>query len=195
MLSVPFLEEHLETDPRLALLMAAASRALHAEDRDLKRAFELCPSPSRDERNQGLGYWVFETTLVYAIFKAWLPLCEVTWEHAYEGSGQKADLSVKDGDATWIFEAKWWPNTQKATMASLHADIEKMRRRQQGRSFLLTFWTSPSSAWDEERKDVVSIGKEGVSLRYVARFNTDVKNTRGKDESYFALALFEDLKR
>jgi len=172
--------------------MTAAMRALHKEDRALKKAFESCPSKSMVVSNKGLGYWLFESTLVYMIFKAWLPHGEVAWEAAYKNSRKKADLKVKVRGETWVIEAKWWPNTQKKTMKSLHSDINKMQKLHRERRFLLTFWISPCRAWSTERPEVENIGMEGVALRYIGRFRTDMERTRGKGGgSNFALALFE----
>ena len=119
----PVHEESLDgLAPDLARHLHAALFALRHEDSALAHAFSM--SRPEDEvfyqsTSRGLGYWVFETTAVYAVFKAWIPLGPVAWERGYpDRRGAKADLVVFAGDgdgvdppARWVFEAKWWTST------------------------------------------------------------------------------------
>jgi len=119
-----------------------------------------------------LAYWLYETTLVYVIYKAWLPLAHVAWE--YNPKHDKAstklprpdespqgkkpakgpgtvDLAVlnKQGTQKWLFEAKWWRSSKDTALVA--RDAGKLGDRRFGKKvngrFLLTFWYS----WQEKR--------------------------------------------
>src|ERR1019366_8088020 len=99
--------------PQIVKLLDSAATSLANEDEALKKAFDNAKMPSFYAGvNHGLAYAVFETQLVYAIFKSWIPMANVEWESkAYEGSPYRADLAVcDDGSNTpsLVFEAKWW---------------------------------------------------------------------------------------
>jgi hypothetical protein len=70
-------------------LFRAALRALEAENGMLAAAFQAAPEglkPFYARSNLGLAHWVYETQLVYTIFKAWIPLRRTRWESPiYEG--------------------------------------------------------------------------------------------------------------
>ena len=96
----------------------------------------------------GLTYWVYETTLVYLIFKAWAPHKYVVWDwegppNAISGRKNPVDLilTVEPGQEFGI-EAKWW-NTQRAELA-MDTDANKLlnwiERAPQRRGFLMAFW-------------------------------------------------------
>lgn len=182
-----------EEDQILARLLPAAVTALHDEDRRLSAAFAAAPNnPRLAPRNQGLGYWLFETTLVYTIFKSWLPLAETDWEAPYPVGAKKADLLVLvDGAPRYVFEAKWWMTTIMDD--ELRGDIEKMKRWSglMGR-FLLTFWRSPKTPaiWQSDIDGVRRFCKDcDGTLVYVGAFPTDEAATRATTGSYFAVGV------
>jgi len=140
----------------------AAARALATENARLQSAFDLSPRSSSDSRsgqlNRSLAYWVFETTLAYEIFKAWLPLADVDWEVSYPTNpGKKADLVVYEHDKpSIVVECKWWMNSQSKTESSLHDDAAKLLSwtDENVRHILLTFWHSPDADELKDWKDV-----------------------------------------
>jgi hypothetical protein len=146
-------------DERLVRLLRVAVKALAAEDRLFRRAF--CAARDQDrgfyaDENQGLAYWVFETQLVYTIFKSWIPLARVRWEgHTYSDSPRySADLAVFpdkfEGSAhpCMVFEAKWWNKSFERCLKQRRAidrDVKKiLGTRATICSFLLAFW------WDTQ---------------------------------------------
>jgi hypothetical protein len=138
-------------------LLRAAASALEAEDRALALAFSQA-APQREPRNHGLAYWVYETGLVYEIFKAWLPLAEVYWEYPYPGtSSLKADLVVLDeAGPSVVVEAKWWMNNHAKTLAVLDEDAAKLRSWSgtPRERILLCFWYSRADGWEKDLQDV-----------------------------------------
>ncbi|MFH0901720.1 MAG: hypothetical protein V2A73_13915 [Pseudomonadota bacterium] len=175
-------------------LLPVAVRALFAEDRRL--ALALAASPRNNPCwNYGLIYSVFETTLVYEIFKALLPMAAVEWEWPYPGSTDKADLVVFDGErANVVIEAKWWMSNQKKVFSLLEVDIEKMLswKGLDGR-YLLTFWHSQNcpEMWKRDLSDVLAFCGQYDGARvepvYAAAFPTDVVTVRAEGGSYFAM--------
>lgn len=115
-----------DISPDLLQLCNAAIFALREEDASLSKAFAKIPQNFKDfysDSNQGLAYEVFETALVYIIFKSWIPLAPTAWEDNYEDdSHKKADLVVYDKEtqkAKYIFEAKWWMKNTKIVHETL----------------------------------------------------------------------------
>jgi len=185
-------------DPQLSVLLPAALRALHAEDRILAAAFDAAPRSDRwRDTNHGLGYWLFETTLVYTIFKAWIPIAETQWEAPFATKDDRrrwADLVVFDGQrARLVFEAKWWMTN--AVRPSLVSDLNKLREwREVDRRMMLCFWRSPRSAeqWERDIGDVRTFCKhQGEALIYAGAFPTDEHRTRDARGSYFAMAVID----
>lgn len=148
-------------------LFETALRALAAEDLALRQALTSSPSAFRRWMREGayplgLGYTVFETTLAYTIFKAWLPVTGVAWELAYpDGSKKQADLVVMDDDPptpSAMVELKWWSSESEDAHGYLLSDIKKLRDHSgDNDKFLMTFW------WDEP-SDIAA------SLQNVATF-------------------------
>lgn len=179
-------------DCSLELLFEAAVRALELEDRRLALAFAQA-RPQRLPWHRGLAYGTFETTLVYEIFKAWLPIAEVYWEHPYpDAPGLKADLVVFDQHGpSAVVEAKWWMNNHQKTLAALEQDVIKLRSwngpiRDR---ILLCFWYSPEARWDQDLTEVRTFcgasGPNRTELLYFARFPTHLVNVPA---AYFACA-------
>jgi hypothetical protein len=184
-------------DPLLALLLPAATRGLHEEDQKLANTFRRAPSSNRlFERNQGLGYWLFETTLVYIIFKSWLPLAEIEWEVRYppecSPTHKSADLVIfANNIARYVFEAKWWMTN--SMNVEILKDIARTRSwpHLEGR-FILAFWRSrcQPATWVSDLSAVRQFCKEHqIRLIYVGAFRTDEAATRATCGSYFALSV------
>lgn len=196
----------------LALLFKAALRALAEEDAVLAKAFSQGMFTAGEfyrGANQGLAYWVGETELVYAIYKAWIPLVRVRWEApkpVYPGTAKRADLAVFDDDAAtkvkWIFEAKWWNQTGARQKWALDEDIRKLLSSvaNEGR-FLVAFWWTTSDHLVLDRKDVDDYCREVrirrlamVDLVYLDSFSTDWSPDSGKSRmpnGLFAVAVLK----
>ena len=136
--------------------MAKARDALQQEDRALKKSFENAGNEGHtwyEGVNHGLLYWVFETTLVYAIFKEWIPTAVTLWEAAYhQRSATHLDLRVHpvpgQKSPSWGFEAKWWQGTNKKYTEGLMNDARRLLDAAGLTDrFLLTFWSSPVERW------------------------------------------------
>jgi hypothetical protein len=158
-------------DTNLDRLLRCGLQGLYQENESLAAAFQPSSQPPRlfyREANQSLGYWVFETTLVYILFKAWLPTERVRWEAPYPRSRQsKADLAVyhddKGQNARWVFEAKWWPNMSSKTQGAIRGDLNKLLRWKgtDGR-LLLAFWYAPEHHRQRDIDEVDSFCQERI---------------------------------
>lgn len=188
-------DDEKDRHPLLTALLPAAAEALYTEDRQLFAAFGA--SPSRDKLtglNQGLGYWLFETTLAYVVFRAWLRCGWAIWESKYEKQNRIADLVVVDSvGGNLVFEAKWWMSNSTSALVK---DMGKIRewRHAKGR-YLMAFWHSPFTQiqWDRDLAQVISFCGKEAQLTYMATFPTDVAATRTpeKSGSYFAFAVMQ----
>jgi hypothetical protein len=177
-------------------LLPRAVRALWEEDRRLAEAFAASPVPNL-QANRGLAYYLFETTLVYAIFKDWLRYCDAACEVGYpDAPTSKADLLVREGGApTLVCEAKWWWSNAPYGTRGLEGDIQKLLSwPDPTRKMLLTFWHSPAARDDEEFDHVVrfaaGLTTAIVKPLYLGRFCTDFAMTRGSAVHHFSLAAF-----
>jgi hypothetical protein len=150
-------------DADLHSLLLRGLEALQQENESLAAAFQPPQQPPRSfykETNQSLAYWVFETTLVYILFKAWLPSERVRWEDGYPGSRKnKADLVIFRDDnnpkARWVFEAKWWLIMSDKMLRFIRADLEKLLRwRDTDGRVLLAFWYSPQHRRQKDLNEV-----------------------------------------
>lgn len=189
-------------------LLSKARDALQREDEALKGAFERAASERHatyEGANHGLLYWVFETTLVYAIFKEWIPLADTLWESAYQQrSNTYLDLRVRPVPArSWGFEAKWWQQSTKKYTEGLMNDAQRLLDADDlDERFLLTFWCSPTERW---RRDLEEVGHACNEARlhrhanakvrpiYVGTFGTHVVDSEGKPW-YFALGVLRVTK-
>jgi hypothetical protein len=154
---------HIEGGELLTRLFPKALEALYNENQSLVDAFKSAPRPLLDmyrkpphpalTTNEGLVYWLFETTLVYSIFKAWIPLAHTVWEDRYPGrSRRKIDLMVRpvvgDFGTTWGFEAKWCQPANDDSTFWLWDDAAKLViARDLRERFVLAFWHSPLARW------------------------------------------------
>jgi hypothetical protein len=192
-------------NPELQRLLNSAARALQEEDAELSRLLAR-----NAEANRGLLYWLFETTLVYIIFKAWLKEgIDVEWEVAYaKAKASKGDLVVRDnGLPHALFEAKWWPNKSAKTLSFLESDLYKMAswKGPLGARVLLCFWFTPTPGGPtllgpkrpclisdtNDLKRLCAHSELRVEPIYVASFDTDIARCRGKGGAYFGLAALE----
>lgn len=185
----------------IGTLFNHAYEALKVEDGSLRACFK----PSDTKVAHGLTYWLFETTLVYFVFKAWLPIAEVVWEHALEdvgrrpdptivgraGAHEKCDLALLEGGIVKAaFEAKWWNDHSTKTWRALVEDANKLRRGfpdGQVRKYLLTFWWGKPDDWEEDwqRAKQACASCDGLQLQFCNKFDTALIGEQG----YFALGL------
>ena len=189
-------------------LFQAALDALRAEDESLKACFfdgEKQRHPT-GRGAPGLTYWLFETTLVYFIFKAWLPKVHDVWEHVLEansklrpepysqgrkGAHEKCDLAILDaaGIVQAAFEAKWWNNSTSRTQNSLRADASKLRRAFPDggvEKYLLTFWWGTDTFKKDVEEARAFCKKEALTLVVGDKFDTVLSDEK---KGYFALGL------
>jgi hypothetical protein len=199
-------------------LFWAALAGLQAEDAALNQCFtkhtKYTKNAYRDVAH-GLTYWLFETTLVYVIFKAWIPKVHVIWEHPLRqpkprrtsrsgrgGAFRKCDLIVKEGGKTVMaFEAKWWNDNTARTFASLEADAKKLRTAFPARAnvdrYILSFWSGWESDWvkDVDKANKLLARVNGLTLQRQDRFTTKHVDQNGKRmdprPGYFALGLIK----
>jgi len=166
--NIEFVSDLLKDSEYLILLnlMRSARDALRKEDELLAGTFQRAPNTIRElyqqhpATNEGLGYWLFETTLVYTIFKSWIPVAKTMWEGRYQDvPNLTADLVVHPDpnrpNTTWGFEAKWWTSMGKKSTNALLSDADKLLRwRGLSERWLLTFWISPSHARDTDVQEI-----------------------------------------
>jgi hypothetical protein len=192
-------------NPELRKLLSSAARALQEEDAELSRLLAR-----NAEANRGLLYWLFETTLVYIIFKAWLKEgIDVEWEVAYvKANASKGDLLVRhNGRRHALFEAKWWPDNSTKTSRFLESDLYKMASWKGSLKVrvLLCFWFTPTPGGltllgpkrpclNSDTDDLNRLCEQSkllVEPIYVASFDTDIAHCRGKGGAYFGLGALE----
>jgi|JI10StandDraft_1071094.scaffolds.fasta_scaffold09712_11 hypothetical protein len=198
----PFREEPFKMkDGLLRRLLRAAVLSLRAEDAELATRFASAPAPlDYSDDSHGLAYGVFETALVYEIFKAWLPLASTEWESNYDEGARKVDLAVwpepaKD-DLVWLFEAKWWGGMSQKHLGFLDADCAKMLNRKTAAArFLTTFWYNDDRNWEEDLGAVRAFcarRQDGYTAKavYAASFPTHWVKARDPSGAYFAMGVF-----
>lgn len=193
--------------PNIRALFKAALAALRTEDESLQKCFKKSDTTVA----HGLTYWLFETTLVYLIFKAWLPKANVYWEHALErevarrpnptivgrsGAHEKCDLAIRgngaDGRIVAAFEAKWWNNSSTKTKASLIEDANKLRRGFPDpavQKYLLTFWWGHHTAYKNDLAGAKDTWRREDKLKVIDHGTFDTKLIDG--DGYFALGLLQ----
>ena len=123
-------------------LFLTAAKALRKEDARLYQLMTNSVSSRNRRTNKGLAYELFETTLVYIIFKAFLAKDkDVQWEAGYSKNRQhKVDLAVGPSGSRILFEYKWWRDNQATTLQRIEYDIWKLRKERAGQGFLVAFW-------------------------------------------------------
>lgn len=136
-----------------------AARALAAEDLLLRDGIKAARQSANaryafDRVGAGLSYWLYETTLVYIIWRSWMLQGEAAaWDWTAKdlssaqgpirGTGRERFDLVLLGDQgpSFIFEAKWWNDHGSKTRKAIEADINKLRRYSgRARKALLLFW-------------------------------------------------------
>lgn len=183
--------EHVSTTSAQYLsLFRAAVDQLKTEDEVLNAAMSQGKATTGGyvDVARGLTYWLFETTLVYIIFRAWVRSAHVAWEPAVgpsserpdayterrRGASEKCDLVLLGNANSPVaaFEAKWW-NTEISGKGLL-SDVKKLRRTCPTiDKFLLTFWWSTDTE-KEFRGAEHFCAKNGLSLVYCASFQTSL---------------------
>ena len=201
--------KYLERD--LLQLFNSAIYALKEEDACLSKAFAQVPHEFNEfygECNRGLAYSVFETALVYLIFKAWVPLAPVSWEECYENTNnKKADLVVYDKKTNlvkYLFEAKWWMSNRKYELSSLKNDSYKMMEWEGSHDrFLMTFWYSDLLFFENDRSDISKFTSKPISDKkngkirleevFFGAFPTEVRNKNWSEtkEGYFGMSIIQ----
>ncbi len=132
-------------------LGARAVEALKEEDASIREKLrEGAAGAQYAGTPAGLTYWLFETTLVYLIFKAWAPRRYVEWD--WVGSTNRATglrnpidlvVEVAANGREFGIEAKWWSTRRVGLAMDLDANklLEWMGEKRANRSgFLLGFW-------------------------------------------------------
>lgn len=155
-------------DGVLTELMESAGQELAQENATLSELIEKAATQTSKGHDaaygragRGLSYWLYEDTLVYLVWKAWVRLGKaVAWdwtvrdlrgsrpERPQNGDKQKIDLVVFGSDAAprIAIEAKWW-NLASAVPAML-ADADKLADSQVlagSDKYLMAFWWDLSS--------------------------------------------------
>jgi len=135
---------NLPVGDELRRLLRVAAKALQAEDQLLRAALEAQEDiqGTTIANGRGLTYWVYETTLVYTIWKAWLHEAHVEWEVKKEHNGSQKwfDLKLRLPKPLLV-EAKWWNANTKAAMDAVASDIKKLEEAGPAESGLfLAFW-------------------------------------------------------
>lgn len=181
--------EHVNlTSGKYQELFRAAVDQLKAEDEALNSAMSegRAATGGYVDVARGLTYWLFETTLVYLIFRAWVRIDHVAWEYAVgpsserpdayterrRGASEKCDIVLLGNTNSPVaaFEAKWW-NAELSGRALL-SDVKKLRRTCPIiDKFLLTFWWSTDTEKDFKDAELFC-SKNGLSLVYCASFDT-----------------------
>lgn len=170
-------EPEVANDLDMDALMNAAVQALEEEDQELAKV--LTNGAQRSGRafhsafsnvGRGLSYWLYETTIVYLIWKRWVRNgTAVAWdwtaaelkrarrlrEPGISGK-QRIDLVVFGArdkiDAA--FEASWWTTDSQKTRTKLRADAKKLRGVAAKRRYLLVFWFERKGDAQEEAEKV-----------------------------------------
>ena len=164
----------VERDPDVDSLMKAAVAALRREDEELNTALSALDKRARSGLNRGLGYWLYETTLVYVVFKEWIRHRHyVVWDWPNIDRGSKrVDLRVRPKrKGEWGFEFKWC-NTGTSTNA-LEADAKKLREMMKdelSRGFLVGVWWNKCTSNGVIAKDVKWIQDVAHHLEVTPRF-------------------------
>lgn len=134
-------------DKQLAFLMNTAAHGLAMEDkhlatrvRDGKDSRVRAMQHAFGHVGPGLSYWLYETTLVYLIWRAWLDAgvsAALDWSRAQleakdpsipNGRGQSHDLAVFCEKRPYLFEAKSWSYySPRMVGAALAKDAQKLR--------------------------------------------------------------------
>lgn len=189
-------------DPALRRLLTLAAEALYDEDDALYAAFSASPSSAfGPARNHGLAYWLFETTLVYFVFKRWLLAgFGAEWEYPYLGDRQaKADLITVDTQNApdRLFEVKWWNRDDAKTNQRVIDDVRKLLSWDGTiHRYLITFWTENIEDFNRPLEDERHLERcqklVGSEIVHASRFPTAIWCPQQKKEvdTGFVIATF-----
>ncbi len=134
-------------DERLAFLMNTAAKGLAQEDKQIAarvRDGRASPMPTMQHAfggvGPGLSYWLYETTLVYLTWRAWVDAgvsAALDWSLAQLEAGEPStrkdrgksyDLAVFCAERPFLFEAKSWSYYSPTQIGSaLTKDAQKLR--------------------------------------------------------------------
>lgn len=207
-------------DTDLADLFLSAAEALLKEDTRLETAFRRV-SRGAEARGaggavdaaygtvgHGLSYWLYETTLVYLVFRSWIEAgYAVAWDWTGVDLEARARSSVGDvrperkkrydlvqfganRQIKRVFEAKWW-NTND--MGRLEGDVQKLsfqseRPTQGAERYLLVFWWGTNFDKDRNTSEELANASRLKVLAH-AHFAADVVCHGRRSEGYFAIGL------
>lgn len=174
-------------DVELRRLCETALTALYEEERALQSAFASANAAFYAPDNHGLAYWLYETTLCYLIFKAWIPYTCVVWDWAEARPGKRRgrsaiDLTVHDPDdrsrIRFAFEAKYWMS--EAQTPWVLKDAEKLAGASADRKFLIAFWRTDESQFGEYNQKVTDVATRKHWMRiFSGRFPCHVAGKPG----------------
>lgn len=196
-------------DSPLPRLFRAALRGIKEEMSQLGRAFAQAPNSHHDfykKGDHGLGHWLFESSLPYTVFKAWIPFVQVTWEKPYEDGAAPFDLVVYEENGShntksWTFETKWWMDRIDATTLALKTDFSHMEqwKEERERRILLGCWYWTKEAFDERRDEIrvfkretaAHMGHGEIELLALGAFPVDFHHVESLDEEgYLCMGFF-----
>jgi hypothetical protein len=183
-------DANADENVELGSLMDIATAALRSEDKTVAGLIEMAgatepESASRHSANgagRGLSYWVYETTLVYIVWRAWMKEGKATaldWSGAQlEGAaatrskdgGKSYDLVVFSAKPRhgFVFEAKRWNYSPDAMTTAIRADANKLRKMprelpllEDPQRYILLFWyKGPDTRDDRKLLQLASFCKE-----------------------------------
>ena len=205
------------TDPELAALMEVAAAALYAEDQHLARILDAGSAhgatsthPAIANVGHGLSYWVYETTLVYVIWRAWLESGHVAaWDWTLQElalrdrirkgeGGLRYDLVLYESSVEphMVFEAKWWNLDTDRVRSALDEDAAKLRGSRffaKARKFLIVFWHEQESESARMFRDVEAYANGArFAIRGTARFEARfLGKGRERLRGFFVVGLLE----
>jgi len=153
-----------------------ATEALRSENEFLAEHLAACePEGFYGDYHQGIQF-LFETTLVYLIFRGLLATgfvrqqhCEVRWEEPYPNSVEKkVDLLLRPRDLPPAYiECKIWKHEYAE---DLKADIYKMSvLPNDSRRFLLALWWE-----DRERRDNLEWLMQNLSVKVAGQIRFQI---------------------
>jgi hypothetical protein len=166
-------------------LMRTAVHALKREDTELRAAFSALGKRAKAGLNRGLGYWLYETTLVYIVFKEWIRRKEhVVWDWPEGDERKRVDLRVqRKWKDQWGFEFKWC-NTTKGTTALADDAIklqQMIEKKTLARGFLVAVWwnkrdaRAPDGITYTDSQWMQDVAKDlEVDVRFVDTFPTHI---------------------
>jgi hypothetical protein len=197
--------------------MEAAASALSDEDALLAKALTEVRARSAAHKQAfehvgiGISYWLYETTVVYLIWRAWVTAgTAAAWDWTVadlegfqsgrDDGGLRFDLVVfgNSRKPELAFEAKWWNRDNAAARRALRDDAFKLRDSrilESAKKYLMVFWHEPDHTEAKYRDEVAAFCKEerlrpAGDARFPARFRDGGSDVLGS----FVIALLEVTK-